>query len=434
MRRGAGRLGSGYWRLWWANAVSAVGDGVFIAALPLLAVTITRRPELISAVAVASYAPWLLVSLPAGVLVDRVDRARLMSRAQIVQAGVVVVITVLVATRRADIAILAVAGFVLGSAEVVFSNAAQSVLPRLVRTERFARANGNQYVVQTTGQMFIGPPVGSVLFAFMRALPFGVDAGSFVISAALLARLPAQPAQTRPADAPAGLFGSIREGLAWLFKHRLLRLVAVLLGVNNFCGQMGMAMMVLPATQTLHVGARGFGLLLTASAVGSVTGGLVNPVLTRRVGELTSLIVASAANAAIYVGIGLAPSAFVVGAPFALNGFAITMWNVVTVTLRQQIVPDELRGRVNSAYRMLGWGLIPLGALAGGFVAQAAGLRAPYIIAGTLRGVALVAIVPALVVAGKAMFGSAAGQPAPAGVGQPHDPAGAAPAEPAEVE
>jgi predicted MFS family arabinose efflux permease len=168
--------------------------------------------------------------------------------------------------------------------------------------------------------------------------------------------------------------------------------------------------------------------------VGSVTGGLVNPVLTRRVGELTSLIVASAANAAIYVGIGLAPSAFVVGAPFALNGFAITMWNVVTVTLRQQIVPDELRGRVNSAYRMLGWGLIPLGALAGGFVAQAAGLRAPYIIAGTLRGVALVAIVPALVVAGKAMFGSAAGQPAPAGVGQPHDPAGAAPAEPAEVE
>jgi MFS family permease len=374
-----------------------------MAALPLLAVTITRSPELISAVAVATYAPWLLVSLPVGVLVDRHDRARLMRGAQIVQGAVVLAITVLVATRRADIALLAVAGFLLGSAEVVFSNAAQSILPRLVRPDQLARANGNQYVVQTTGQLFIGPPVGSVLFALMKALPFGVDAGSFAISAALLAKLPAQPVEARPVVAPVSLFASIREGLTWLFRHRLLRLVAVLLGVNNFCGQMGIATMVLLATQTLHVGARGYGLLLSATAVGSVIGGLVNPILTRRIGQLPSLIVASVANAAIYVGIGLAPSAYVIGALFVVNGFAVTMWNVVTVTLRQQIVPDDLRGRVNSAYRMLGWGLMPLGALAGGLVAEAAGLRAPYILAGILRGVALVAIVPALLAASRAI-------------------------------
>jgi MFS family permease len=420
MRQGTGRLGGAYWRLWWANAVSTVGDGVFIAALPLLAVTITRSPELISGVAVASYAPWLLVSLPAGVLVDRYDRARLMRIAQLVQGAVVLVITVLVATGSADIVLLCVAGFCLGSAEVVFSNAAQSILPRLVRPDQLARANGNQYVVQTVGQLFIGPPAGSVLFAVLKALPFGVDAGSFVVSAALLTRLPAGPvdarpvgalpvgarpvdAQPEPVGAPDGLLVSIRAGLSWLFRQRMLRLMAVLLGVNNFCGQMGMATMVLLATQTLHVGARGYGLLLSASAVGSVTGGLVNPVLTRRIGQLPSLIVASVANAAIYVGIGLAPSAYVVGGLFVVNGFAVTMWNVVTVTLRQQIVPDELRGRVNSAYKMLGWGLMPLGALAGGLVAEAAGLRAPYIVAGVLRAVALVAIVPALLAAGRAL-------------------------------
>jgi MFS family permease len=398
-----GGLGAAYWRLWWANAVSTTGDGAFLAALPLLAVTVTHSPRLISVVAAATYAPWLLLSLPAGVLIDRRDRTRLMRRSQLMQGAVVAVVTALVATRQVSIGVLAVAGFLLGSAEVVFSNAAQSTLPLLVSEDRLARANGNQYVVQTIGQSFVGPPVGSVLFAAMKALPFGVDAASFAVSATLLTKLPPQ----RPrAGAPVSMLGSIREGLRWLFGHRVLRLVAILLGVNNFCGQMGMATLVLLATQTLHVSARGFGLLLTAIAVGSVTGGLVNPIVTRRIGMLASLIVASALNAAVYLGIGLAPSVYVVGALLAVNGFLVTMWNVVTVTLRQRVVPDELRGRVNSAYRMFGWGLMPLGALAGGFVAAAFGLRAPYTIAGITRGLALLVIVPALLAASRAAAAS----------------------------
>jgi MFS family permease len=249
--------------LWWANAVSSVGDGAFAAALPLLAVTITRDPRLVSLAAVATYLPWLLLSLPAGVLVDRYDRATLMWRSQIVQCAVVAVIAI------------------------------------------------------------------------------------------------------------------------------------------------GQATLVLLATRTLHVGARGYGVLLAAMAVGSVTGGLVNPALTRWIGEVRSLIVASGANAVIYIGIGLAPDAVIAGALLAANGFAVTMWHVVTVTMRQQFVPDDLLGRVNSAYRMLGWGLIPLGALAGGFVAQAAGLRAPFTVAGVLRGIALLAILPALLAAARRTGGPA---------------------------
>src|SRR5580704_8721732 len=124
----ASRLSRDYWRLWWANAISSTGDGAFVAALPLLAVTITRDPRLVSVVTAATYLPWIVLSLPAGALVDRYDRATLMWRSQAAQAAVVAAVAILIVFRIGDIAVLAVAGLLLGCAEVVFSNAAQSVL------------------------------------------------------------------------------------------------------------------------------------------------------------------------------------------------------------------------------------------------------------------------------------------------------------------
>jgi MFS family permease len=399
--RAPARLGRDYWRLWWANAVSSTGDGAFVAALPLLAVTVTRDPRLVSVVTAAIFLPWLLVSLPAGAVVDRYDRVTLMWRAQAVQAAVVTIIAILVVAHQASIVALAAGGLLLGSAEVIFSNAAQSVLPALVPPDLLPKANGSQQVSLTIGESFLGPPAGSLLFAAAAALPFGLDAGSFAGSAALLARLP----RTRHAPGNAQhppIRAQIAEGLRWLAGHRLLRVVAVLLGIYNFANQMGQAILVLLATQTLHVSTRGFGLLLAASAVGSVVGGLVNPPLTRRLGLLPALILPALVDAAAFVGIGLAPGPAVVAALLAVQGFSVTMWNVVTVSLRQRIVPAHLLGRVNSVYRMLGWGLMPLGALAGGFVAHAAGLRAPYIVAGLLCALSALAALPLLLAAVRA--------------------------------
>ena len=292
------KLGPDYWRLWWANAISSTGDGAFVAALPLLAVTITRDPRLVSVVTAATYLPWMVLSLPAGVLVDRYDRATLMWRSQAVQAAVVTVVAILVVFRQADIAVLSVAGLLLGSAEVIFSNAAQSVLPALVPPELLAKANGSQQVSLTVGESFLGPPAGSLLFAAAAALPFGLDAASFAGSAALLARLPRtglpRTGLSRTEISGTGrsprLRTQIAEGLRWLARHRLLRVVAVLLGVYNFANQMGQAILVLLATVTLHLGTRGYGFLLAATAVGSVAGGLLAPGLTRRLGMLPSLI------------------------------------------------------------------------------------------------------------------------------------------------
>src|SRR5271166_6451188 len=324
------KLSRDYWRLWWANAISSTGDGAFAAALPLLAVTITRDPRLVAVVTASTYLPWMVLSLPAGALVDRYDRATLMWRSQAVQAAVVAAVAVLIVFRIADIAVLSAAGLLLGCAEVIFSNSAQSVLPALVPPELLPKANGREQVSLTVGESFLGPPAGSLLFAVAAALPFGLDALSFTGSAALLARLPRtglprtglpRTGLPRTGLSGTGLSGTgisgtgqsqiqsrspamrtqIAEGLRWLSRHRLLRVVAILLGVYNFANQMGQAVLVLLATQTLHLGTRGYGFLLAATAVGSVVGGLVAPRLTRRLGMLPSLITGAVISAAVFI-------------------------------------------------------------------------------------------------------------------------------------
>ena len=198
-----------------------------------------------------------------------------------------------------------------------------------------------------------------------------------------------------------GLFDAARtaitDGLRWLARHRLLRTLAILLGVNTFCGQFATATLVLLATETLHVSTAGYGLLLAGAAFGGLLGGLVNARIVSAFGALPALLGALAGNVVVFAAIGLSPDAVVLGVLLAANGFATTLWNVVTVSLRQQVVPDGLLGRVTSGYKLLGKGLIPLGTLTGGLVAHAFGLRAPYPVAGVVRGLALLAALPVLV-------------------------------------
>lgn len=394
------RLPAAYWRLWWAAAVDNVGDGAFASALPLLTVTITRDPVLISLVSAATYLPWLLLSLPAGAVVDRRDRISLMWQSQLFQAVIITAVTVLLAVGSVSVAVLAVMGFGLGAGEVVFANASQAAVPDIVPAVLLTRANGNQYTVAKAGERFIGPPVGGLLFAAAAALPFGVDAGSFALSAGLLATLPRRPRDRAAAGAaPSPAREAIAEGVRWLGRHRLLRTLAGLLGVNTFCFQLGNVTLILLATQTLHVSERGYGLLLAGAAVGSVLGGVVNAAFVSRIGDLPALLIALGGNVVIFAGIGFSPNAVTLGVLLGLNGFATTVWSVVTLSTRQRVVPSNLFGRVNSAYRMLGWGLMPLGSLAGGVIARELGVRAAYPVAGALRGVALLAALPVLITA-----------------------------------
>ncbi|WP_285101979.1 MFS transporter [Promicromonospora sp. MEB111] len=387
------RLPARYWRLWWAGAIDNVGNGALVTALPLLAVTLTADPRLVSMVAAASFVPWLLFALPAGAIADRFSRIAVMRSAQAFQAVAVTALAVLVAAGAMDVVALMVAAFLVGVGQVGYGIASQSVVPEIVEHRLLGRANARQYLATTVGQSFIGPPVGSLLFGLAIALPFGLDGAALVVSALLLARLRGM-SQPRGAVRSAG--PAVIEGLRWLVGHRLLRTLALLLGVNTFCFQLGNVTLVLLATGELGVGVAGYGVLLAVAAVGSVLGGLLAARLVTVFGQIPVLIVALAVNAVVFVLLGLSPDAWILAALLALSGLATAVWSVLTVTLRQELVPLALLGRVNSVYRLLGWGLIPLGALAGGLIAHEISVRAGYPIAGTLRAVALVVSLPLL--------------------------------------
>ncbi|HKE67578.1 MAG TPA: MFS transporter [Micromonosporaceae bacterium] len=427
-------LGGNWRRLWAADAISSLGDGAYAAAIPLLAIYFTRSPAQVAGVATAASLPWLLCSLHAGVLADRYDRRRLMSIAQAVQATAVSLAAVVAIIPGGRIWMLYATSFALGAAETVFSNAAQSMLPTVVASEHLEAANGRQYATETVTQQFIGPPLGSLLFAAAlpatRSLPFWLDALSFAVSALLIARIRLAPATAAGLATAASAVGSasaagsagsagplasagppsaarpaprrpmrhdIVEGLHWLLAHRLLRTLAILLAVTNMAGQLAYSTFVLFATQQLHVGTRGFGVLLAASAIGGVAGGLGSRRIVALLGTRRSIILGAAVGAASAAVVGLlARDAYVMVACMAASAFSATVWNVATVSMRQRIIPDRIRGRVNSVYRLAGWGSLPIGAAIGGVIATAFGLRAPWLFAAGLRAGVVVAVVALL--------------------------------------
>ena len=276
-----GKLGSAYWRLWTASTISNLGDGIDLAALPLLAASLTRDPRLVAGLATAAGLPWLFFALVAGAIVDRTDRRALMVRVNVARGLLVGVVAVTAATGTARIWSLYLVAFALGVAETLFDNAAQSMLPSIVPPSLLELANGRQYAAEVVGNSFVGPPVGGLLFAATLSLPFWADAASFFVSAALIATLvgsfrppprlglDGQPAPRRSIRADIG------EGLRWLYHHRVLRTLALLLGTLNFCGNMALATFVLFSQEELGLNDTGYGLLLAGMAVGGVIGGLV---------------------------------------------------------------------------------------------------------------------------------------------------------------
>lgn len=389
-------LGPSYWKLWAASITSNLGDGVTMAALPLLAVTLTSDARLIGGVAFAFALPWLLFALVAGALVDRLDRRRVMWVVDGVRAALVAVLAVTVATDTASIPLLYAVAFALGTAETLFDNAAQALLPAVVEPEALELANGRQYAGEVVANSFAGPPLGAFLFSVAAAAPFWLDSATFAIAAAFIFSIRTLRPNAPPAPASSArrsLRADIAEGVRWLRGHRLLRTLALLLGTLNFASNLVWGTFVLFAIDELGLSEQGYGVLLAATAVGAVLGGLAAARIVAWLGQARALTVAVGWMAVSSLLVGLASEPFSVAALLAVNGVAVVVWNVITVSLRQAIVPAHLLGRVNSVYRTIGWGSIPLGALAGGFLARATNLRVPWFAA---AGCALVALVVAI--------------------------------------
>jgi MFS family permease len=386
--------------------VSNLGDGTSAIAYPWLASTLTRSPVLIAGVGVASRLPWLLVSLHAGAVIDRSDRRLVMIVTNTVRALITLVVVALIATDLMTIPALFIAALLLGVAEVLYDNAAQTILPRLVPEDRLERANGNLWGAETVTNQFVGPPLGGLLIAIGLAVPFALDAASFGLSAFLiLAITGSYRASVAIADDAAATGGprlrdDIAEGFRWLWRHRLLRDLAVTLGVMNLASAAAYATFVLFAQEVLDLGATGFGVLTTAGAVGAVLGSLLAADVTARIGAGPSLQLTLWSGVVTSVVIGLTSSPVVVGLMSVVFGFGAVLWNVITVSLRQSIIPDHLLGRVNSVYRFFGWGGMPLGALLGGALVRygepltdrLTALRLPFLVCGGLHLLTVVAL------------------------------------------
>lgn len=302
-----------------------------------------------------------------------------------------------VVTDVASIWLLYAIGFGLGVAETLFDNASQAFLPAIVERGDLERANGRLIAGEIVTNQFLGPPLGGFLFGLGAAVPILLDAGTFAISAGLIASLGGFVAVRRPTPDPDDVRPRMRtdiaEGLRWLRDHRLLRSLAVLLGAMNFTSTMLYAVFPLYAVgdgSALGLSGFGFGVLLTTMAVGSSIGSLLSARLVERFGRGPVLWTTLVTSVAVPLVIAATSNPIVVGAAFAVFGVSVVLWNVITVSLRQAVIPDRLLGRVNSVYRFLGWGSMPLGSLAGGATAAVWGVRTTFLLSGVVMAVPIV--------------------------------------------
>ncbi|MER6679328.1 MFS transporter [Streptomyces olivaceoviridis] len=398
-----------FWLVWTAAAVSGLGDGLELSAFPLLATHWTRDPVLVSAAAAATEAPWLFLGLLVGGLVDRWDRRKVLLIADSCRALLVAALAAAVACDVGNIWLLLVVLFALGSAQIFFDTSVQAVIPAVAGTGSLVRANSLLHGSATVLVQFAGPAAGAALFAVAPWLPAGVDAVSYLLGVALLAGVRGRfrPARTSPPEGAASLRHSVAEGLRWLRDDRVVRVLAlatVLLGMGSAAAW---GVMVLFARHHWHLGGTGYGLLLTASAVGSVAGSLVAAPLARRLPHRLLLAGSAAGSATAFGLLTVARPAALAAALLAVNGLMVVVWNVVTVSERQARIPDALTGRVTAAYRVLAWGSMPVGGLLGGALASALGLRAAL-----AAGALLLALAALLVATGRAPLGGVARQEA----------------------
>jgi MFS family permease len=388
-----GSLGPNYRRLWVASGFSNLADGIFVVVLPILAARITDSPALVAGVVFVGRLPWLVFVLFAGAIADRLDRRRTMLLVSLLRIGIIAALAALALVDGLALPALYIASFALGVGETLYDTAAQSVLPAIVPRELLSRANGRLYAVELTMNQFVGPPLGGFLVVASVPLALASSALGFGLAAAGLVLL---QGSFRPQRSErSSLLGDIREGLSYLWRNRLLRTLAIMVGIFNLASSATFAILVLYVVAPGPMGLTevGYGLLLTSWAVGALAGSLIEERVESWVGRANVLF-----GCVVITGVAtFVPALTIEVVPVAISfliGSALgTMWNVITVSLRQRITPDHLLGRVNAGYRLFAWGTMPIGALLGGFIAEVAGPAAVFVVAGSMT-LAMVVLKP----------------------------------------
>ncbi|HEX5594707.1 MAG TPA: MFS transporter [Micromonosporaceae bacterium] len=394
-------LGRSFWTFWGAAALANLGDGIRVAAFPLLAAALTDSPIAVAAVAAAQFLPWLIAGLVAGSLADNRGPRGLIAFADSGRVVILLTLTVSVATGWVTVPLVVVSAFLLGVGETLRDTAAQTAVPRLVPDEQLEKANGRLVAGEIMGNEFVGPPVGAFLFVAGAALPFAVNGGALALAVMLVLSLPLS--LTRPDAAPSehaeGLArpgsatsdaGQMRilAGLHWLARQPMLRTLVIVAAAVAAADSAWFAIFVLYAQERLGMGSLGFGMLLATGAAGGLAGSFAADRLIGRFRHRRVLAWSLAITAGIPTLLVVAPNRTAAVAVVISTSASFAILNVAALSMRQRIVPGGLLGRVVAASRMLTFTCSALGALLGGALAAGVGLDAPFLFSGVIAIIA----------------------------------------------
>ena len=375
-------LGSRFAKLWAASTTSALGSGLATIAAPLFVAAHTKNPLIVSATTGVAWLPWLLFALPGGVLVDRVDRRRLMVTIDWIRVAVMGVLATALLAGWSSIALLDVALFLINTGEIVFRSASQAMIPAVVPRARLERANGWLVGGTTLMQEMIAGPLGGFLFVLAACVPFYVNAGTYAASAVLIGLVTGTYRAARPAarhdDRAPRIRTELAEGFRWLAGQRVLRTMTVLIGLLNLTLTAATAVLVLLVKERLHLGPVGYGTLFTCLAAGALLGSASGDWLIRRVTATWTIRIGLLVEAGMHLVLATSRSAYLVGAMLFAFGVHAALWTIVGSSLRQRLTPPEMMGRVASTGLFIAAGGNCVGAVLGGLIAARFGITAPY--------------------------------------------------------
>jgi MFS family permease len=383
-------MGPAFNRIWASSIVSNLSDGVMIAAVPLLAISLTDSPVLIAAIGAMVMLPWLLFAIPIGVMVDRFDRRYILAGSNATRSFVVGVLALLIATDLVTIFWLLAAAFIIGVCEVAADTTAQSLIPQILEEKDFEKGNSRLQISETIIQGFIGAPISGFIYALAIYLPFFINSLGFAISALFALSIPIKYLQdVRKEDEEKierHFVADMKFGIAYLFSQKVLRRLVITTATIGLCYSMGSATMVLFIIKELGLPERYFGVILAIEGIGAVTGALVASRMSRKFGRSEVMAVAIFASSAVLLLQGFSPNIYVFVALGTFGGFVISQWNILLMATYQTVIPNELYGRIHGTRRTLVWGTMPIGSLLGGVLASFS-LRLPMYVGGVIATV-----------------------------------------------
>ena len=382
------RLGPRFRWLLASSWVSNLGDGIALAAGPLLVASETRSPILVSMAVLLQQLPWLLFGLHAGAIADRVDRVRLVVVANLLRAVVLVALVAMIVTGVVNIGVVLGALFLIGTAEVFVDTATGTLMPMLVAKRDLGVGHARLQTGFITLNQLAGAPIGAVLFAAGRAAPFGIQVVTVLLASVLVVRIALPPGPVRDAG-DTHVRRDIAEGVRWLLGHPPVRTLALVIVTFNITWAAAWSVLVLYSLEVLDMGPVGYGLLTTMAALGGLMSTPWFGWLERHVPLATLLRTCLLLEVVMHLGLALTREAWL--ALLILFGFGMYafIWGALSAAVRQRAVPIEFQGRVGSVYSVGVYGGIVVGAGLGGLIAQYAGLVAPFWFAFVGSGITL---------------------------------------------